>query len=116
MVALGVLAATVVLDFALGPLGVLAACVLKWRGKFSILSNFNFLLFKDNLEMFYEGNNNQYLSVGCLAAFLTGVVVVTSSFLARGLAERKSIHNSWYIESYSRSHTQIRNTVNNCIS
>ena len=28
--ALGVLAATVVFDFALGPLGVLAACVLKW--------------------------------------------------------------------------------------
>jgi len=51
--ALGVLAATVVFDFALGPLGVLAACVL---------------------------------SVGCFAAFLTGVVVVTSSFLARGLA------------------------------
>ena len=33
VVALGVLAATVVLDFALGPLGVLAACVLKWRVK-----------------------------------------------------------------------------------
>ena len=31
--ALGVLAATVVFDFALGPLGVLAACVLKWRVK-----------------------------------------------------------------------------------
>ena len=66
--------------------------------------------------MFYEGTNNQYLSVGCLAAFLTGVVVVTSSFLARGLAERKAIHNSWFMESYSRPHNQIRNIVYNCIS
>ena len=58
--------------------------------------------------MFRVGNKNQYLSVGCFAAFLTGVVVVTSSFLARGLAERKSIHsNSWFMESYSRSYNQI---------
>ena len=57
--------------------------------------------------MFRVGNKNQYLSVGCFAAFLTGVVVVTSSFLARGLAERKSIHNSWFMESYSRPQTRF---------